>query len=181
MRLRVFCPFTGPGRNHPAGRDDTARSDGSPASYLKVLHASRSPRWRTRNRLDNNGMRLETVERSRVGIHVSTAPESFSRPASLRRQFPGNSLRLSHQLVERRFVGRRKGTHDDVHPPDVRDDFRPGKLSQSPSQAISLHDCMPVLGDDYRHPCMRKQGVGRPNIEVLGAQPSPCFFYQLEI
>jgi hypothetical protein len=40
---------------------------------------------------------------------------------------------------------------------------------------------MPQLANYHRHPCMRKQGVDGPDIEMFGAQSSPCFLNKLEL
>lgn len=177
MLLRVFYPFTGPGRNRPAGRDDTARSDGSPASYLKVHHASRLPQRRTKSRLDNNGTQRETVEKSRAGIPELTAPGIFSRRLCSERQFPDNALQFCRQLPHRRFVCRCKCSHNNVHA--SQDWKNPGasNLTQASSQEISLNNPVSMLCNNYSHSSMRKQGVGSPNIQMLGTYPSPCLFH----
>ena len=40
---------------------------------------------------------------------------------------------------------------------------------------------MTVLSYNDGQTCMRKQGVDGPDIEMFGAQSSPCFLNQLQI
>ena len=181
MRLRVFCPFTGPGRNHPAGRDDIVRSDGPPANYLKLLHAFRSPRWRTKNRLDNNGTLQETVEKSRAGIHGSPERERFSLFLHFQHQLLRNFLHLFGQHVERSVISHCETSYDNIYGIQPRNDSRSSQFLQTSFEKVSFNNRVSMLRHDHCHPCMRKQGVGSPNIEVFSAYPSPCFFHQLEI
>ena len=157
------------------------RSDGPPASYLKLLHAFRSPLWRTKNRLDNNGTLQETVEKSRAGIRESPGPGRFS----LFLHFQHELLRDSDHFFVQRFKGcvvcRRETSNDNIYGIQARNDSRPSQLFQAPSETVSFNNGVSMLGHDHRHPGMRKQGVGSPNIEVFSAYPSPCFFHQLEI
>ena len=57
---------------------------------------------------------------------------------------------------------------NNVHSFHKRKHFRACKLTQTPSQQISLDDRVPILTNYHRYPRMRKQGVGSPNIKVLG-------------
>jgi len=77
VRLRVFYPFMGPGRNRPAWRDDTAQFCAQPSSCPKERHVFRSPRWHRLNRWDNNDTLPETVVKSRVDTRERSARELF--------------------------------------------------------------------------------------------------------
>ena len=181
MQLRVVCPFTGPGRNRPAGRDDIVRSGGSPASHLKLLHDFRSPRWHTKNRLDNNGKLPETVEKSIAGIRGLPAPGRLSSFLCFQRKLLHNLCYLGLQYIEGGSISHWKASYDNIYGIEPWNDSRPGQFLQAPSKKVPFNNRVSMLGHNHRYPCMQKQGVGCPNIEVFGAYPSPCFFYQLEI
>ena len=89
--------------------------------------------------------------------------------------------RLSCKHTERNVIGRGETADDNIDIAQQWNDLRPGQLTQASSKTVSLDDSVTMLGNDNGHSCMRKQGVGCPNIEVLGTNPSPCFFYYLEI
>lgn len=89
--------------------------------------------------------------------------------------------RLSFKHAERSVVSGGEAANDNIDIAQQWNDLRPGHLPQTSSKTISLDNCVTMLGNDYAHPCMRKQGVGCPNIEVLGTNPSPCFFDYLKI
>ena len=98
-----------------------------------------------------------------------------------RHKFLRDLYRLSCKHTERSVIGRGKTADNNVDVAQQWNDLCPGQLTQTSSKTVSLDDCMTMLGNDDGHPCMRKQGVGCPNIEVLGTNPSPCFFDYLEI
>jgi hypothetical protein len=66
----------GPDRTRPAETGDTAQFCERRAMRREARHDVRWPQWRTRNKLDNSGMRPAASARSRLGIRVPPKSES---------------------------------------------------------------------------------------------------------
>ena len=85
------------------------------------------------------------------------------------------------QLLEARFVCRRKRSHHKIHGSRIRQESRSHQLAESPPELVTLDNRMPVLSHNDSSPCMRKQGVGGPNFQMFGTQSSPCFLHLFKI
>jgi hypothetical protein len=85
------------------------------------------------------------------------------------------------QLLERGIISSGKCPDHDIQTFDVRNHSCPGQFSQPSSETVPLDDRMTVLPYNDGQTCMRKQGVDGPDIEMFGAQSSPCFLHQLQI
>src|ERR1044071_5908797 len=81
-----------PGRSRRAEKDGSARYDARQASFRAAHHASRAPRWRTRNSLDNNGRKRAEAEKAPLGIHARKAREQPACESLRRAAIAGDTL-----------------------------------------------------------------------------------------
>lgn len=149
--------------------------------YLKLNHASRSLRSHMRSRLDNSGMPQEAVAISIADNRECQGPVRFSCFYAWSLKHSNYFVDLFRQFIKARVVGRGKCANDNVARFRCSKNLQAYKLAQSATQPVSLHDRMTVLANNYRSPCIRKQGVVGPNVEMFGTQSSPCSLHPLQI
>ena len=62
---------------------------------------------------------------------------------------------------------------------DRGNDLRSREFLEPSFHPVPLDDRMTLFSDNHGNPRMRKQGVARPNVQMLGTYSSPCFLYEL--
>lgn len=149
--------------------------------YLRLNHAFRSLRLHMRNRLDNSGTPQEVVAISIADNRECQGPVRFSCFCTWSLKHSNYLVDLFRQFIKARIVCRRKCANDNVVRFRCSKNFQAYKLAQSATQSVSLHDRMTVLANYYSSPCIRKQGVVGPNVEMFGTQSSPCSLHPLQI
>jgi hypothetical protein len=131
--------------------------------------------------LDNNGRLPGKAARSRVdtrGLQALTLAPSFSACIT---QLHYNFFNFLLEIRKRGIVCRCCGPYDTINGFYRRDESSTNQLSKPATEKISIDDSMARLSHNNRNTRMRKQGVGDPNIQMLGSHSSPCFLDKLDV
>ena len=166
--------FTGPDRTHPDGMDDSAQCDARPSIHHARRRASRAPRWRNWNSLDNNGMREAGAATGSSGTPGPGGRRtSASAGAGRQRESLKDDADVIAQFVEGGTV--RFGARPDEHVTvaKVLQQFSPDEFAQPSLHRVPRHRGAAELRYDDPHPTRTRKGSVDPDIAVRGPDPLP--------